>query len=49
MPMFFQVVSTTTDNGSNFVKAFLEFGEQQESNNEDDTDVPSIAVQVINI
>ena len=49
MPMSFQVVSTTTDNGSNFAKVFREFGKQQESNNEDDTDVLSIPVQVINV
>ena len=47
--MFFQVVNTTTDNGSNFVKGFREFGKQQENNNEDDTDVQSIPVQVINV
>ena len=49
MPMFFQVVNTTTDNGPNFVQGFREFGKQQENNNEDDTDVPSIPVQVINV
>ena len=47
--MPFQVVRTTTDNRSNFVKAFREFGKQQESNNEDDTDVLSIPIQVINV
>ena len=47
--MSFQVVSTTTENGSNLVKGFREFGKQQENNNEDDTDVPSIPVQVINV
>ena len=47
--MSFQVVSTTTENGSNFVKGFWEFGKQQENNNEDETDVQSIPVQVINV
>ena len=47
--MSFQVVSTATDNGSNFVKAFREFGKQQESNKEDDTDLASIPMQVINV
>ena len=47
--MCFQVVGTTIDNGSNFVKVFREFGEQKESNNEDDTDDPSIPVEIISI
>ena len=47
--MSFQVVNTTTDDSPNFVKGFRELGKQQENNNEDDTDVPSIPVQVIDV
>ena len=44
----FQVVSTTTDNSANFVKAFREFGKDSESD-DNDTDVASDAVEMISL
>ena len=44
----FQVVSTTTDNGANFAKAFREFGKDSESD-DNDIDGASDAVEMISL
>ena len=44
LTIVFQVVSTTTDNDANFVKAFREFRKDSETD-DNDTDVASNAVE----